>query len=84
MKIVEDVERLLLSEIAVDAGKQSLTSDEDLLGQGIIDSLGIIKLIEALEATFGIKIVDEEMVPDNFQTVASIARFVEQKKHQGF
>lgn len=80
MKIVEDVERLLLSEIAVDAGKQSLTSDEDLLGQGIIDSLGIIKLIEALEATFGIKIVDEEMVPDNFQTVASIARFVEQKK----
>jgi acyl carrier protein len=80
MKIVEDVERLLLSEIAVDTGKQSLTPDEDLLGQGIIDSLGIIKLIEALEATFGIKIVDEEVVPDNFQTVASIARFVEQKK----
>jgi len=80
MKIVEDVERLLLSEIAVDAGKQSLTPDEDLLGQGIIDSLGIIKLIEALEATFGVKIVDEEVVPDNFQTVASIARFVEQKK----
>jgi acyl carrier protein len=79
MKIVEDVERLLLSEVAGDAGKDSLTPDEDLLGQGIIDSLGIMKVIAALEKSFGIKIVDEDVVPDNFQSVSSIAQFVEQK-----
>jgi acyl carrier protein len=79
MKIAEDVERMLLSEVAADAGKDSLGPDEDLLGQGIIDSLGIIKVITALERSFGIKVVDEEVVPDNFQSVSSIARFVEQK-----
>ena len=81
-KMLESVERVLLSETAGDFGRDSLAPDEDLLAQGLIDSLGIIKLTAALEKEFGIKVADEDVVPENFQSLASIARFVE-KKRQG-
>jgi len=79
MKILKDVEKILLTEIAVDLGRESLDPDEDLLAQRIIDSLGVVRLIVSLEKAFGIKVMDEEVVPENFQSLDSLAKFVEQK-----
>lgn len=79
MNILESLEKVLLTEIAVDLDKKSLAPDEDLLEQGIIDSLGIMKLIIFIEETFGITIADEEIVPENFQTLNSMVKFVEGK-----
>jgi len=79
MTILESLEKVLLTEIAVDLGKKSLGPDEDLLEQGIIDSLGIMKLVLFMEETYGIVVADEEVVPENFQTVSMMVRFVEQK-----
>jgi acyl carrier protein len=79
MTILESLEKVLLTEIAVDLGKKSLGPDEDLLEQGIIDSLGIMKLVLFMEDTYGIVVADEEVVPENFQTVSMMVRFVEQK-----
>jgi len=79
MSILEDLEKFLLTEIAVDLGKKSLGPDEDLLEQGIIDSLGIMKLVLFMEETYGIAVADEEIVPENFQTPNNMVKFVEQK-----
>jgi acyl carrier protein len=79
MTISENLEKYVLTEVAVDLGKKSLDPDEDLLEQGIIDSLGIMKLILFMEENYGIAIADEEIVPENFQTVNMMVRFVEQK-----
>jgi acyl carrier protein len=79
MKILEDVEKILLTEIAVDLGRESLAPDEDLLAQGIIDSLGVVTLIVSLEKAFGIEVIDEEVVPENFQSLNSLVEYVEQK-----
>jgi acyl carrier protein len=79
MTILENLEKVLLTEIAVDLGKKSLDPNEDLLEQGIIDSLGIMKLVLFMEETYGIAVVDEEIVPENFQTVNMMVKFVEQK-----
>ena len=79
MTILQNLEKVLLTEIAVDLGKKSLDPDEDLLEQGIIDSLGIMKLVLFMEETYGIAVADEEVVPENFQTVSMMVRFVEQK-----
>jgi acyl carrier protein len=79
MSILKDLEKVLLTEIVVDVDKKSLAPDEDLLEQGIIDSLGIMKLILFMEETYGIAIADEEIVPENFQTINMMVRFVEQK-----
>ncbi len=53
--------------------------ETSLLKSGLVDSLGIGDLIMFLEVTFNMKVDVEEMIPDNFDTVASIAAFVERK-----
>lgn len=80
MSIQTDVETILLAEIPGDLRKSSLDPEEDLLGQGLIDSLGLMKLITKLEATFSIQIPDEDIVPENFQTVKILTQFIERKK----
>ena len=77
--ISEDLKKVLLSDIAADSGKKSLGLDEDLLGQGILDPMGIMKLILYIEETFGIKVEDEEIIPENFQSLNSLVAFVGQK-----
>jgi acyl carrier protein len=79
MKILEDVEEILLTEIAMDLGRESLDPDEDLLAQRVIDSLGVVRLIVSLEKAFGIEVIDEEIVPENFQSLNSLVEYIEQK-----
>jgi acyl carrier protein len=79
---MKQIEGILLTNIASGTGKGSLAADEDLIAQGIIDSLAIMKLVETLERTFGIRIPDEEVVPDNFQDLGSIAQFVDRQRGQ--
>jgi len=77
MMVLENLERVLLTEIAVGLDKKTVDPDEDLLEQGIIDSLGLMKLITFMEGTFGIKILDEEIIPENFQSLNSMVSLVE-------
>lgn len=79
MSISNRIEKFLLAEVAADLGKKSLDPDEDLLDQRIIDSMGILKLVVFLEEANGIKVNDEDVVPENFQSLNSMVRFVEQK-----
>ena len=79
MNISQDLKKFLITEIAVDLDKKSLDSDEDLLEQGILDSIGIMKLIVFIEENLGIKVEDDEIIPDNFQSLNSMVTFVGQK-----
>ena len=78
--ISQDIERFLLAEVAADFGKQSIDPAADLIEQRIIDSLAILKLVTFLEESCGIKVMDEDIVPENFQSLNSLVRFVEQKR----
>ena len=60
-----------------DAGK--IKDDESLFEQGIIDSLGVLQLVSFLEEHFGVHVDDEDLVPENFDTVNRIREFVESK-----
>jgi acyl carrier protein len=51
-----------------------------LLDKGYIDSTGILDLILVLEEEFGIEIGDEEVIPDNFESIDRIAAFVDSKR----
>jgi acyl carrier protein len=55
-------------------------SDEaSFLEEGIIDSMNVMELILFIEETFGLKVIDEEIVPDNFDSVAKITAYVRRK-----
>ena len=61
------------------ARKKPIAVEDDLLESGIIDSLGILDLVSFLEQEFGIAVADDELVPDHFQSVIHLTRFVEHK-----
>ena len=61
------------------AKRRKLDASSPLLESGIIDSLGMLDVVSMLEQDFGIAVQDEELVRDNFQTVAHIANFVSRK-----
>jgi acyl carrier protein len=82
MTTSKNIEKFLLTEMGADFGKQSLDPDEDLLDQRIIDSMGILKLVVFLEKAHNIKVLDEEVVPENFQSINSMIKFIEQKTLQ--
>jgi len=56
-----------------------LTDETSFLESGIIDSTGILELIFFLEETFGMKIEDEELIPENMDSLKKISRFIEHK-----
>ena len=56
-----------------------LTSDADLLGSGLIDSLGVMQLITFVEQEFSFKIPLEDMTIENFMTVDAIAAYVKSR-----
>jgi acyl carrier protein len=64
------------------ARKKAITAEDDLLESGIIDSLGVLDLVSFLEHEFGIIVADDELVPDHFQNVLRLTRFVERKVNE--
>lgn len=59
-----------------------LERDVSLLEQGIVDSTGILELIHFLEERYGIKVQDDELLPENLDTIGNICAFLERKLAQ--
>ncbi len=69
----EAITRFLTEELLPVSGVRDIPSaDENLLDSGILDSLGIMKLLGYLEATFSIRIREEDLLPENFESINAI------------
>ncbi len=62
-----------------DSSKMSGT-EESLIEKGIVDSTGILELIEFLESEFGIEVKEEETIPANLDSLAALTRYVSGKQ----
>jgi acyl carrier protein len=62
------------------ARKRGVGDSDLLLETGIIDSLGILDLVQFLETEFGLHVEDDELLPENFQSIRAVAEFVERKR----
>ncbi len=60
---------------------EEIRDDSSFLDIGVLDSTGVIELVSFLEKTFTIKVLDEEMVPENLDTLTNIERYVNSKLH---
>jgi acyl carrier protein len=57
-----------------------IARDQSLLETGVIDSTGILELVAFLEKSFEVTVEDEELTPDNLDSISKIAEFVAAKK----
>jgi acyl carrier protein len=58
----------------------SLSDTGSLIASGTIDSTGVLELIMFIEETFNIKVADEEMIPDNLDSIDKIVGYVRRKR----
>ena len=56
-----------------------LNDDTSFLEEGIIDSTGVLKLVNFLEEEFAIKIDDEDLIPENLDSINNVATYLENK-----
>jgi len=76
----EDKIRLYVLENYMFTNDQGELSNEDsFLEKGILDSTGILEIINLLEDDFGITVEDDEMIPGNLDSVSNILAFIERK-----
>jgi len=77
--IKDQIRDFIMENLASIKGITSFRDDESLMENGIIDSLGIFRLVSFLEENFGVGIGDEEINSQNLQSVDSIEQLVIRK-----
>ncbi|HXE44387.1 MAG TPA: phosphopantetheine-binding protein [Conexibacter sp.] len=80
MDVAADVEQFILRELLTGSAIDAIPVDEDLLASGIVDSHGVMQLVGFLQDRYGVTVRDDALTPENFQTIAAIAAFVERAK----
>ena len=78
MSIGDVVTRFLLDEKYIGSG-EALDESDSLLERGVIDSMGVLKLVAFLEETYGIEIEEDDLMPENFDSLIAISNYVSRK-----
>jgi acyl carrier protein len=58
----------------------TLGDDDSFLQKGLIDSTGILEVVSFIEEKFGIKVEDEELLPENLDSIRRLANFIGRKQ----
>lgn len=78
--IKADVRRFIEDNFILGAAGVALGDDDSFLEHHVLDSTGFLELIAHLEQAYGIKVLDDEMVPENLDALSSVAVFVDRKR----
>jgi acyl carrier protein len=59
-----------------------LAADDSLVGKGVIDSTGVLELVSFIQERFGIRMEDQEIIPDNLDSIRNLVTFITRKRQQ--
>lgn len=59
---------------------EGLSDDTSFLEEGIIDSTGVLELVTFLEEEFSIKVDDEELIPENLDSITNVNAYLQRKR----
>ncbi len=79
MDIKGKIKEFIINNFLMGADSQKIQEDTSFLEEGIIDSTGILELVEFVQDTFLIKIEDEELMPDNLDSLNNLEKFIKSK-----
>jgi acyl carrier protein len=65
-----------ISGVAAEAGGGPVALDTPLLEAGVLDSINLVRLVQFVEERFGLKIPDDHLGPEFFESAASVAAYV--------
>ncbi len=76
----EQIREFIVDNFLMGEDSEDLKDDSSFLEEGIIDSTGVLELVEFLEDTFQIKVDDEELVPENLDSINNLCTYLEKKR----
>ncbi|ANO50951.1 MAG: acyl carrier protein [Woeseia sp.] len=79
-ELQKKVKDFILENYLFTDDQSAIGEDDSLLERGIVDSTGMLEIIMFIEEELGVKVEDEEMVPENLDSVNRIAAFVARKQ----
>jgi acyl carrier protein len=77
--IEQEIRAFVQDSFLIGHNGEVLGSDTSFLERGIIDSTGVLELVAFIEQSYSIKIGDDELVPENLDSIRRVAAFVERK-----
>jgi acyl carrier protein len=77
----EQIRQYLAQNFLFSNNGLDLKDDASFLEEGIVDSTGVLEMVMFVEETFNIEVNDDEIVPDNFDSVNALAAFIARKRH---
>ena len=78
MSIEKEIRNFIEENFILD-GNDNLSAEDSLLEKGIIDSTGVLELVAFIEENYSLKIKDEELIPENLDSIKNISRFIQEK-----
>ncbi|MBU1087124.1 MAG: acyl carrier protein [Candidatus Omnitrophica bacterium] len=80
MEIKPTIKEFIINNFLMGADSANIQNDTSFLEEGVIDSTGILELVEFIQETFTITIEDEELIPDNLDSIDKAASFIQRKQ----
>ncbi|MBD3169887.1 MAG: acyl carrier protein [candidate division Zixibacteria bacterium] len=80
MSIEESIRQHIIDNFLLGESSRLASDRVSFLDTGIIDSTGVLELVMFVEETFGIKIEDDELLPENLDSVENLADFIRRKQ----
>jgi acyl carrier protein len=79
MDTKQTIKEFIASQFLKGSEVKNIRDDSSFLEDGIIDSVGVLELVAFIEETFGFRVEDEELIPENFDSIDKLVTYVELK-----
>lgn len=77
--IVDIISQFIRNNFLLSDQKENIDINISLYENRVVDSTGVLEIVDFLEEKFGIKIEDDELVPDNLDSINKMSKFVQRK-----
>lgn len=73
------IKQFVLDNFLFGGDVAAIDDELSFMASGTIDSLGVLELIGFVEETYGIEVLDEDVLPENFDSVRNLANYIRAK-----
>ena len=79
MELKEQIKSYIAENFLFSSNGFDMDEDESFLEAGVVDSLGVVELVSFVEETYNFEVPDDDIVPDNFDSVDNLAAYISRR-----
>ncbi len=83
MQLESEIRNFIIENFLYGEGNNTLGDNVSFLETGIIDSTGVLEMVSFIEEKYEISVEDEELIPDNLDSIQKISDFIRRKTGNG-